>query len=336
MTVLSADPQLGEEGAALRLLIANAARFEFTQAVAIIQQANPQAPPIGRLGPPEQEVLRLRPALELSFASSDLGRIMELPPPAGEPVGMRYVLECRFMGLYGQASPLPTYFTENLLALDNAAPERAFIDIFNHRLLSLAYRVMTKYRFTESPQYRERLLSLVGMSPADTSPADGSRIEPSALLACAGLLSQQPRSAAALEGVLAYWLEAPVAIDQCVEQWIDLPRDRQTQLGPNFRLGIDATCGERVFDRSTSFRVVIGPVTGEGFRALLPEGPDNLAVHELVAEFNAECLDYQLEVLVRASDLPAPQLQGVARLGWDTRMVGDPTSIIRIRFTNSP
>jgi type VI secretion system protein ImpH len=325
-TVVENDP-------ALASLLKNAARFEFTQAISVIQGATPGAVAIGGIGPPDQEAVRLRPTLEVSFAASDLGPMHLLPPTVDGAPGPRFVLECRFLGLYGQASPLPSYFTENLIAQENAAVQRGFIDIFNHRLLSLAYRVMTKYRLTESPKLRDRMLALLGM-PGE--PSAGDSIDRSALLACAGLLSQQPRSAAAMERVLAYWLECPVVVEQCVAQWIDLPRDRQTQLGEQFRLGVDSVCGEAMFNCSTSFRVQVGPVDGPLYESLLPGGPNSVALHELVAEFNAECLDYQVEVLIPAGELPSPRLNGASRLGWDTCMVGDPTAILRIRFTHAP
>ena len=51
------------------------------------------------------------------------------------------------MGLYGPSSPLPNHYTEDVLwasADEDAA--RSFLDLFNHRLISLVFRAWEKYR----------------------------------------------------------------------------------------------------------------------------------------------------------------------------------------------
>lgn len=314
----------------VRRLQAAPVRFRFTQAVAILQAASPAAVPIGFLGPPEREAVRLRPALELGFPSADLARLQALPPG---PAGARTQLECTFFGLYGQASPLPAYVTEALLTLDDPAPVRDFLDLFHHRLLSLAYRVLTKYRLLEGSGHLARLLALIGHGATDPGAASTTAevIDPGLLLTCAGLMAQQPRSAAALERVLAVWLQAPVAVDQCVARWLALEPERQCHLGQaNCALGVDTIAGSQVLDRATSFRIRVGPVGGAAFRRLLPGGPDRAVLEALVAEFNGGLLAWELQVEVAPAELPEARLGGDTRLGWDTRLPGgapDPIAI---------
>ncbi len=337
---MSAQEDTTREAAAAQVMAAPA-RFEFVRAVAALQAAAPAAAPIGHLGPPEREAVRLRPALSLGFPTADLCGIQPLPPG---PAGPRWVLDCCFLGTYGQASPLPAYFTESLMGLEDPAPVRDWLDLFNHRLLSLAYRVMTKYRLADGQAHEGRLLALIGQAApphaeghaeprADAPVAADELMPPRLLLACAGLMSQQPRSADALERVLAVWMGVPVAIEQCVERWVALPHARQTRLGAaNASLGVDAIAGAALRDRSTSFRVRVGPVGGAALRRLLPGGSDRGVLQALVAEFNAGMLDWELEVLVPPAELPPAALGAEARLGWDTRMAGGDGAPVPIRF----
>src|SRR5689334_521020 len=70
--------------------------------------------------------VRIRPELSLAFPCADLAGVEK-----GEE---GYLVQLSLFGLYGQASPLPTFYTEQLL--DEASAEvlstRHFIDILNH------------------------------------------------------------------------------------------------------------------------------------------------------------------------------------------------------------
>lgn len=61
-------------------------------------------------------------------------------------------LEVSFPGLYGAFGVLPDYFTDELL-LEGPDREgmRAFLDIFNQRLIQLMYQSWSRYRFFTDP-----------------------------------------------------------------------------------------------------------------------------------------------------------------------------------------
>jgi type VI secretion system protein ImpH len=326
---MSREPQPTDQ-ASLDRLREQPALFGFVRAVELLQRASPGSVPIGREGPASSEALRLRPALDLGFADADVARVTPLPDAA--PGGPRHLLETRFMGLYGQASPLPAYFTENLVELDEPNPIREFIDLFHHRMLSLAFRVMTKHRLADGREHAERLGALVGQRAGAGREEDP--LPARALLACGGLMSQQPRSASALGTALTFWLEAPVEVEQCVPRWAALPAERQVRLGvANCALGADCIIGERLFERSTSFRIVVGPIPYPELSPLLPGGRASSLLRELVAEFNAEGLDYDVEAILAADQLPPPRLDSTLRLGWDAHIAGQGADHHRIRFS---
>lgn len=327
----------GADPSVVRSLLDTGYNYSFFQAVRLLQDLRPGAPRVGHQGPPEREAVRFRPSLNLSFAPSDIGNIRAVPGPDGST---RYEITTNFMGLYGTTSPLPTYYTEDLLQQD---PEkslvRGFLDLFHHRVISLFYRAWEKYRYAVqfSPDgtdpFSRSLLALLGVS-LDLFP-EGHRVPPLRVLAYAGLISQRPHSSAALRGILAdYFQPAPIDIEACVGQWLPVPHDQQNRLGEkNSSLGGNLTLGERVYDRSCTFRVVVGPVGLEDFMEFLPSGDKMAELREIVDLFNSDCLDYEIEVRIRRQEIPELRLASKsARLGWTTWPGARPGADPCVRF----
>jgi type VI secretion system protein ImpH len=316
----------------IRALLKEGHRFSFFQAVRLLQQIQGGAP-LGHQGPVGEEAVRLRPVLDLAFASSDVARVRR----TGEDGGARYEVETTFLSLYGAVSPLPTYFTEDLLGRDDDSLQREFLDLFHHRALSLFYRVWEKYRYAirfaggGADALTQRLLALLGV---DRLPPD-HRVPAVRLLGFAGLISQVPRSAASLEAVLNDYFEGvPVRVVPCVERWVPIPEGQRNRLGSaNCALGRDLNLGERVFDVSSTFRVALGPVGLDDFMAFLPPGDKMPELRELVDLLNGDALDWEVELSLRAEEIPGLQLSGrAALLGWSTWLGRREGTGGRVRF----
>lgn len=122
--------------------------FDFFQAVRVLERIDPARVPVGLDGPPAQEIARFRAHLSLSFPPS---QIIALDTPNDERTSP--LLSVTFMGLYGPSGVLPTHYTQLLLDLvrDVRGPERRslrdWLDLFDHRFISLFYRAWEKYRF---------------------------------------------------------------------------------------------------------------------------------------------------------------------------------------------
>ena len=137
------------------------------------------------------------------------------------------------MGLFGPSGVLPHHDTQRIIDAGNKKnPERDFLDIFNHRLISHFYRASTKYRvsYAFEATYRrlaetenvvtQALYSLAGMGTAGLR----SRLEISDELAIefSGLLGLQPKSALSLQRILQSYLGLEVSVQQFVGQWMFL------------------------------------------------------------------------------------------------------------------
>src|SRR5262249_53222304 len=145
----------------------------------------------------------------------------------------------RFMGLTGPLGALPRHYTELVITRLRRRDHTlaAFLDVFNHRFVSLFFRAWEKYR----PHLRydldgldgcpSDLVSVVGGGPGGLR--DRVAVRATRLAFYGGILAQRPRSATGLEGLLAdYFQGVRVRIEQFVGQWLALDPGSQTSLVP--------------------------------------------------------------------------------------------------------
>ncbi len=312
-TGLSADALIGK-------LSKSANRYSFVQVMRLMRHAG--CLPVADGAAFAARNVRIRPANNLAFPASDVLEVKEL---TGDSPA--YQIEATFLGLYGPASPLPTFYTEDLLQ-EEAADENAgrdFLDIFNHRLFSLFFHCAMKYRFffqvceQNSPAALDKLFSLIGLyEPAHRDAVPDAY----ALLRYAGILSQYPRSAWGLQTMLAdIFADTPIEIQSCVNRNIAISPQQQLRLGmQNGALGLDTVIGSQVEDRSGKFRLRVGPVSLPQFYELLPGSEKNAKMFSLTKFYLQDPLDFDMELTLKAGEAPAARLGGScpARLGLDS------------------
>jgi len=291
-------------------LLARPQDYSFFQLVSLLERLYRPETSVGAEGPAESEVLRFRPALSFAFPVSDVAGLEQLrkDPP-------RFRLTTTFLGLYGTTSPLPPFYTEDLMAReDGDEPVRAFLDLFHHRLLSLLYRAWIKYRYhvqfepSGTDRFSERMFALLGLGTEEVTRRTG--LPSTRLLRYAGLLSQRPRSATALEGLLSdFFDDIDVHIEQCTPRWVSIPREQKAAIGlSNCALGQDCMLGDKVLSRQSSFRISMGPMSHETFVKLLPGSSGMKTVSALVQWFVQDRFDVDIELLLRGEDVPVVRL----------------------------
>jgi type VI secretion system protein ImpH len=319
------DPSVAE------LLFEEGYRFEFFQAVRLLERLYPGRLPVGRHANPAKEAVRFRALLSLTFPPSAIHEVVHSDDdkqPAEAVVA--------FMGLTGLMGVLPRHYTELLLERVRYKDFtlRDFLDIFNHRMISLFYRAWEKYRF---PIAYERarpssgdydpfsicLFHLIGMGTEGLRGRLKSGDE--ALLYYSGLVAQQPRSASALQALLGDFFAAPVAVAQFIGAWLTLESENRTRLGSsdaNNRLGTTAILGSKCWDQQAGFRLIIGPLTFKQFREFLPSGGAFGALIELTRFFIGMTLDFDVQLVLKAAEVPGCRLGSpgpqALRLGWSS------------------
>ncbi|MDI6791673.1 MAG: type VI secretion system baseplate subunit TssG [bacterium] len=321
----TADPPL------IRTLLEKAHSFSFFQAVQLLERyclrnqvSARRAARVGYQGPADAEAVRFRPVASLSFPFSDIAAVEKIDPGNDHPP--RFRITTTFLGLYGTVSPLPSFYTEDILWKDlDDTCVRDFLDIFHHRLLSLFYRCWSKYRYhiqfgpEGRDEFSRRMFSLVGLSVEGLAGEAG--LPAIRLLNYAGLLTQHPRSAIGLQTILAgYFGELPVRIEQCVSRWMRIREQDRNALGQkNCQMKVNLTLGRRVFDRNGKFRICVGPIGWAAFLRFLPEGEDMLTLRKLTQFYLIDKLDFDVKLILKAEEVPLPclsSLKPATRLGW--------------------
>jgi len=215
-------------------------------------------------------------------------------------------MRVNFMGLTGPHGLLPLYYSalvrERLRARDTAP--REFLDIFNHRMVSLFYQAWEKFRFTvayergDEDRLSPHLMDLLGLGTPGL--ADRQRIPDEALVFRCGLLAAQTRSAAALRLLLMDYFEVPVEIEQFVGAWHKLEEDTQCRFSDTAsyseQLGMGAVVGDEVWDQQSTVRIRLGPLTLEQYRGFLPDGSAHAPLRALVRFFAGNELDFRSAV----------------------------------------
>lgn len=269
-----------------------------------------------------RESVRIRPKLSLAHPSADIDKIEQI---TSDP--QSFLITVTILGLYGESSPLPTFYTEELIEedLDDKSVTRDFMDIINYPLHLLFFRCWTKYRThlkvvdERDPKYLEILFSLMGLGVDDVR---GAIKDPYKLLKYMGLFSQMPKSSLGLKALLSDALEEPrLEIIPCIKRKVRIPDDQRLQLGVQANcLGVEAYLGEEIDDRMSKFRVKVGPVDVDGFQQMLPDTEKYEKCQSLIKLYLMEPLVSDLEIVLERNQAQSARLGegNWSRLGLDT------------------
>jgi type VI secretion system protein ImpH len=303
-------------------LVTKGHAFSFFQVIRLLRLLGARAAAESEPDTGARESVWIRPELSLAFPSSDVAKVEERP---GET--SRFLVTTRFLGLYGVSSPLPTFYTEDLVAeaSEDETVTREFLDVINQRIFQLFYDCWSKYREylrvaeARDETYLERLFCLLGLGEKEFRK---NLPQAESLIRYVGLLTQFPRSALGLRALLQDALgQIPVEIIPCVPRKMKLPSDQRLALGgPKARLGDDAVVGEEIEDRMGKFRVRLGPLTGDQFQSLLPDQAGHQHLVFLTRFYLNDPLEFDLELLVDAGEIQTASLGALSwsRLGWDS------------------
>jgi type VI secretion system protein ImpH len=307
-----AAPLGGRDPAVEEALFAAPYRFRFFQAVRLLERRDPSRAPVGRLARPADEAARFRAWVSLAFPPSEVMALAEAPEPGAPPA-----LTVAFLGLTGPSAPLPEPYAE--LILDRLARGdrtlAAFLDVFHHRMISFFYRAWEKHRPAIAHERDGNdplagyLLSLIGLG---IPPLQGRLARPDAtLLPYAGMLSQRHRPAVMLRALLADTFGVPVAVEPFVGRWLTLEAADRTRLGTggaHNRLGASVVVGRRSWDEQGRFRLRVGPLSLEAFRAFLPGGSALRDLAERTRLFVGPEFDFEIQLVLRAAEAPPCRL----------------------------
>ncbi len=293
-----------------------------------------------------EDFVRFKSVVGLNFPTSDISEVKvqeaapgsapkRLPeqlhdyPPATAGETPITEMSVNLMGLAGALGPLDMPATE--LIIERAAKKdtafKDFLDIFNHRLISLLYRIRKMHRIglEDEPPGQDKiskyLFSLIGLG------TDGMKgrmqVRDRSLLHYAGLFNQQPRSIVGLELILSDYFKIEVKGHQFVGQWCELDETQWTKIGEasgqNHVLGQGAVVvGTRVWDQQSKIEIRLGPLSYPQFLNLIPTGWGYRALCDLTRFYLGDTIDVSFRLVLKGEELPLPMLGMIDEplLGW--------------------
>jgi type VI secretion system protein ImpH len=305
--------------------------FSFFQAVRLLHLLAEVRQPLGSFNHPSREPVRLATRASLGFPAAEiysLEEVVDKPPK----------MTVNFFGLDGPLGVLPTRYTElvveRLAARDSTL--RDFLDIFNHRMISLLYRAWEKYRFPVAYErggadsFTGYMLDLIGLG---TRGLQGRQAVPDQVLICyEGLLAQWPRSTAAFQSILTDYFNIHVEIEPFAGTWRPLDSGSRTCFQDGYsrseQLGVGIVLGDEVWDQQSVVRVRLGPMTLEEYKEFLPDGPAHQPLKAICRFFCGDDLDVEAQLILKREEAPQFGLDvedaPPPRLGWVSWMFTRP------------
>ena len=294
--------------------------YGFFQALRRFECEFPETTRLGRSLHPKHDHIRLGQDPSLAFPPSTLASFRQdkqLPAPR---------LGVHFFGLLGPNGPLPLHLTEVVherLHNERDSALAAFLDLFHHRLLSLFYRAWAESQPTVSfdrpsqDNFSHYLGCLFGAGSSHLRQRDA--MPDLTKLHFAGRLACQTHHAEGLEALLRDFFRLPVRIEEFVGAWLELPADSRCLLGSSRSvgtLGLNTLLGAKVWQAQQRFRIVMGPLDLDDYRRMLPGGESLRRLQAVVRNYLGDELDWELQLILRESEIPEPRLDGQTRLGW--------------------
>jgi type VI secretion system protein ImpH len=296
--------------------------FDFFQAVRRLECANSTLPRIGHSSRPQSDPVRFYQNVSLSFAPASVAAYDKATDQ--HPAKMAV----NFFGLLGPGGAMPLAITEYIYdRLHNHKDQTLarFLDIFNHRLICLFYRAWAcnqqtvSYDRKDEDRFAVYIGSLFGIGEDSFQSRDA--LPDVVKLHYSGRLASPAKNAEGLKEIVEDYFGIPVDIQQFVGQWIDLPDEYCCRLGTspeNTQLGSTLIVGRRFWECQQTFRITLGPMDLSQYRHFLPGSDSIVRLVSWVRNYAGDEFRWELQLILRAVEIPGICLGGAGQLGWST------------------
>jgi type VI secretion system protein ImpH len=298
-------------------------RFGFFGLLRWISANDRKNPMVGEALRPQEEVIRLGQKPSLIFAPREIADISALDDG-------RFGVNLFGLGILGPNGAMPLQFTDFVRERAESKQDTTLIDfvnLFHHRSFSQLYRAWAIGQATIGlDRSEDERFSLYIDSLGKVPTTKSSRLSSHARLSASAHLVREARNPEGLVKTLAHFFSTPVEIEEFFPRWIDIEEKDYTRLGsPGFSsaLGDASFLGEKVLDRQHHFRIVMGPMSVEEYFTFMPGGGNLSKLVEWVRAFVGYEYGWDVEIKVKAEEVPHTYVGGEAQLGWSA-WVGEP------------
>lgn len=262
--------------------------------------------------------LSVIPELSLGHPSTDIVSIRKK-----NKAPSLYEMEATFLALYGTSSPLPTFYTEELIEEDrnDERVSRDFLNIFNQLLYTQYYKAFNRYKLPlRTLEQKDQALlnlqySLMGFGNPHLRKKAEINFEDLRFIKS---FAHHSRSAHGLGNYLSWRLQvAHVEIEQCVFRYMPIPKAQYCRLGRgSARLG-DAVLGTRIPDLNGKIRIHLKELNNSDIVRFTYKENGHAQIDNSIRQYLNIIPDYDIMLHAKKDAMPCVQLgvKSKARLG---------------------
>ena len=286
---------------------------DFFELVRRIGHARPDLPRLGKAARPTQENVRFGQTPYLHFPPTEVSEIRPGGNGSAEALIMTY-----FFGLLGVNGPMPLEFTDYVFQRSHNYYDqtwRRFLDIINHRFLTLFYRAWAENEQTVSfdraddDTITDIIRALAG-TPSDMFFSD--RLFPYLTANYANHYGRPVKNRSSLEEILSHIVNADLKVKDFVVSSYDIPESARCCLGDRETsvLGKNIQLGRTYMSATREFEIEVGPLSFSESNKWMPGTKGFDMINKIVAAYLDRPLDYSLTFIVIGKTVPEVRFEG--------------------------
>ncbi|MBL7999410.1 MAG: type VI secretion system baseplate subunit TssG [Candidatus Kapabacteria bacterium] len=305
------------------MLIDTPYEFDFFQALRVIEALHPGTVSPGDTAFTHREPVHFTSRVSNAFPASEI-QTFKKTDVTDAPDSM----EVNFMGLAGVNGVLPPFVTELIINQEQTTDDsslREFLDIFNHRFISVFSRVRRTYRPGYTSHVPERtpaaklFMSILGIGMKSLQ--NRMSVRDMELVPFAGLLAGEPVDVPTVEHIFTEFCGARATVKEYVGDWFAIDPEQHSTLGKNNSvLGVNSVAGKDVWLQTAGIHITLHNMSLSRFQALRPGGSEHILFNDVLRfTINDSCFA-DITLCLHPDEVPAPILGNpllqLGRLLW--------------------
>ena len=321
--------------------------LEFDQLVRLIEKMYSFRKPIGFQDTKySEESIHFKENLGFSFLGADVVELRGLTEDTTEIAELHASQDAiefhqAFFGFLGREGVLPHHYTEKAIKEVQSKNSESieFVEIFQHRLLSLFFRAWKKYHFISLYEtavlardqnlksfpydtFTKRIFNLIGLG--EHSFREKLKINPDFLLYFSGAFASRSRNSSMLQKIIVAYTGLNTEIIPFIGRWLYLPEPEQSRIGKrrgsNQRIGTthgNMIIGKKIWDAQSLFRVRLGPMSLNDFYRFSPDTEEYRILCRIIRFYVSSETDFEIQLVLKRDEVPGFKI-GKTRVGYDS------------------
>ena len=310
---------------------------DFFELVRRIEHGRPDFPRLGKAARPTQENVRFGQTPYLHFPPTEVSEIRQ-----GKD-GVEALIMTYFFGLLGVNGPMPLEFTNYVFQRSHNYYDqtwRRFLDIINHRFLTLFYRAWAENEQAVSfdRENDDKITDIIrALAGTPTEMFVSDKTFPYLTANYASHFGRSVKSRSSLEEILRSVLKATVKVKDFVISFYDIPKDAHCLLGNRETsvLGENIQLGRSYMSATREFEIEIGPISFAESIKWMPGTKRFDLINKIVTAYLDRPLEYSLTFIVIEKTVPEVRFEGEdkgVRLGRGF-LIGRPKDDENVKIT---